>query len=280
MGFYPAAMPARQQYVIQTDSGMRLQPHYHASMPTGLGPAMPQQQQQHQTVVMNNYQGNYQLPPTPTSMDPSSPITSPVKEPVKEPSFTVTESDCAENFGAKNVDVGGLAIALPHGSVLIECAKHELHATTALKQPNRTRPTRIGLVFYQHKNLMFPDHGYEHLRERMREKNGRDYEAWKAGWFKPTVRKLQMMKEDGFLFPPHVDIVAKASMMNLKVQGPKPDLSFLNDNCHQIEVPGKPFQIGGLKELPAWVNGNPDLNTSNATNVPLPYNDVQTQLPQ
>ena len=36
---------------------------------------------------------------------------------------TVVQSDCSEVFGEENVDVGGLAIALPHGSLMFECAK-------------------------------------------------------------------------------------------------------------------------------------------------------------
>ena len=55
--------------------------------------------------------------------------------------------------------MGGVAFRLPHGSLLLEVAKHELHATTALNTPNRNNPSRIGMVFYQHENLHFLDHG-------------------------------------------------------------------------------------------------------------------------
>ena len=54
---------------------------------------------------------------------------------------------------------GGLGLDLGHGSVLIEAAKHEVHSTTALPHPNRFSPSRLGLVFYQHKNLNLPNHG-------------------------------------------------------------------------------------------------------------------------
>ena len=61
------------------------------------------------------------------------PKTAPTTTPEDDEQFHVTMSDCSENFGEQNMNIGGLALALPHGSVLFECAKAELHATTALK---------------------------------------------------------------------------------------------------------------------------------------------------
>lgn len=98
-----------------------------------------------------------------TSYFPMLSDSTPKVEPLGEIADYSDNEDCF-----KDSQMGGVAIALGHGSVLFECAKHEMHSTTALKKPNRQNPTRISLVFYQHRNLNRQRHGWDEWEEKMR----------------------------------------------------------------------------------------------------------------
>ena len=147
--------------------------------------------------------------PTPDVADEDSSLTTKAAQEVPilnsdENQIIYQEVDNREVFGATRLDIGGLAIALEHGSVIIECARHELHATTALKHPDRFNPTRIGLVFYQHRRLNLEHHGFFASKMKSEQKMDKDFRNYLTGSFVPTERQLAVMTNAGFRFPPVV----------------------------------------------------------------------------
>lgn len=94
-------------------------------------------------------------------------------------------------------------------------------------------------MFYQHQKLSYPQHGYYRLQQKSKEKNARDYEAWKTGNFIPTPRKLQLMKEDGFIFPENVETVPPGSEMMVSKNPALKNRSFDNPFSFEPKIEPK-----------------------------------------
>ena len=90
--------------------------------------------------------------------------------------------------------------------MLLEVAKHEEHATTALTNPDRLLPTRIGMVFYWHNHLIFPHHAKDVYPVRRLKSQQKKYEEWKRGAFVPIESQLKSLKSLGFKFPDGVKV--------------------------------------------------------------------------
>ncbi|OXA37668.1 DNA N6-methyl adenine demethylase-like [Folsomia candida] len=113
------------------------------------------------------------------------------------PEVNESSSDNEDCF--KDPAMGGVAIALTHGSVILQCAKHEMHATTALKNPNRMYPSRICLIFYQHKSMNNRFHGWSEWEKKIEAKKLQEVKLINQGKMEASPRKMKQLIKEGYI---------------------------------------------------------------------------------
>ncbi|KAM9197729.1 methylcytosine dioxygenase TET1 isoform 1-T1 [Dugong dugon] len=183
--------------------------------PHELAPSVLEEDEQHS-------EADEPLSDDPLSDDPLSPAEE------KLPHIDEYWSDSEHIF--LDANIGGVAIAPSHGSVLIECARRELHATTPVQHPNRNHPTRLSLVFYQHKNLNKPQHGFELNKIKFEAKEAKnkktkaseekDQAANEGSELSPEINELNQIPSHRALTLTHDNIVTVSPYALTHVAGP------------------------------------------------------------
>ncbi|XP_016053866.1 PREDICTED: methylcytosine dioxygenase TET1 isoform X2 [Miniopterus natalensis] len=209
-GSEPLTGPSEQLTPQQPDQ----QPPLVTSAPD-LASSLVEEEEQHS-------EADEPLSDEPLSDDPLSPTEE------KVPHIDEYWSDSEHIF--LDANIGGVAIAPSHGSVLIECARRELHATTPVRHPNRNHPTRLSLVFYQHKNLNRPQHGFELNKIKFEAKEAKNRKmkaleqkgqaAGEGSKLSPEMNELNQIPSHKALTSTHDNVVTVSPYALTHVAGP------------------------------------------------------------
>lgn len=214
---------------------------------------------------------------------------------VTPPSPKLTPPKSSEEFSGVG---GGVALALSHGSVLVECAKKERHATTPIANTNRQQPSRISLVFYQHKRLNRAFHGYHEEEKKAKE---RELEKKRILQEQTEANLLAQKEQEEIELQTQLSVLESSEGIDSGFDESSPvtlldsiDISYLleadNSDVYIGEVPRPvkmhnfenlfyidiPIQKIDRQTLVPWTDIKTNLPSSSPSNSPAPLLAIQT----
>lgn len=177
---------------------------------------------------------------------------------------------------------GGVALALGHGSVLVECAKRERHATTPIANTCRQQPSRISLVFYQHKRLNRAFHGYHEEEKKAKE---RELEKKRILQEQMEANMLAQKEREEMELQTQLSVLESSESIDSGFDEGSPvtlldsiDISYLleadNSDVHIGQVP-RPVKMHNFENL--FYIDIPIQKIDRQTLVP--WNDIKTDIP-
>ena len=185
-----------------------------------------------------------------------------------------SKNSTAENSTEDDVrwidnSMGGVGIALSHGSIFVECAKQEVHATTRIKNPNRKSPTRLSLVFYQHRLMNSKNHGFDEYQKVLEQRAATSAVSSSDG--ESDAFDLRMLAETAVNYPSPAE-KAKVHLNNFPGATPQVSKNWLSDieNTSLVNGNGNSFSkpVGSLlaNRTPSYPERHPLVNKTTRTN--------------